>query len=129
MESGFTHACTFCVPKRGAVEVTPRLYLLQRGTAFVMVPLVIVHLAVIMIAIQGGLTAEEILARTRGSVSWALFYGLFVLAASLHAGIGMQAISREWFGLGQRAAAISGHVFILLLLVLGLRAVVGVYGI
>ncbi len=108
--------------------MTPRLYLLQRGTAFLMVPLVITHLVVIMIAIQGGLTAEEILARTRGSVAWALFYGVFVLAASLHAGIGMQTISREWFGFAQRGAAIFGHVFILLLLVLGLRAVAGVYG-
>ena len=108
--------------------MTPRLYLLQRGTAFLMVPLVITHLVVIMIAIQGGLTAEEILARTRGSTAWAIFYSVFVFAASIHAGIGMQAIAREWFGFGQRAAAISGHVFILFLLSLGLRAVFGVYG-
>ncbi len=109
--------------------MTPRLYLLQRGTAFLMVPLVITHLVVIMMAVQGGLSAEEIFARTRGNVAWALFYSVFVLAASIHAGIGMQTISREWFGLGQRAAAMAGHLFILLLMSLGLRAVFGVYGI
>ncbi|MDA7947973.1 MAG: succinate dehydrogenase [Hyphomicrobiaceae bacterium] len=108
--------------------MTPRLYLLQRGTAFVMVPLVITHLVVIMIAVHGGLSAEEILARTRGSAAWAIFYSVFVFAASIHAGIGMQAIAHEWFGLGQRAAAIAGHIFILFLLSLGLRAVFGVYG-
>lgn len=109
--------------------MTPGLYLLQRGTAFLMVPLIITHLLVIMVAVQGGLSAEEILARTRGNVAWALFYGIFVLAASIHAGIGMQTISREWLGLGRRAAAMAGHLFILLLLVLGLRAIFGVYGI
>lgn len=109
--------------------MSPRLYLLQRGTAMVMAPLVIAHLAVIVMAVQGGLTGEEILGRTRGNIAWAAFYSLFVFAAAIHAGIGMQTISREWFGLGNRSATIAGHLFILLLLSLGMRAVFGVYGI
>ena len=105
-----------------------RLYLLQRASALVMVPLVLGHLGVMIYAIQGGLSAEEILSRTRGSVFWAGYYGLFVLAASIHAGIGLQTICREWFSFGHRASVITGHVFILFLLALGLRAVFGVYG-
>ena len=103
--------------------MTPALYLLQRGTAALLAPLVFAHLVLIVLAVQGGLTAEEILARTSGSVGWALFYGVFVLAAAIHAGIGLQAIMAEWTGLSRRGAAISGHVFMLALMVLGLRAV------
>ena len=69
--------------------MTPISYFLQRGTAMLMVPLIIAHLALIIMAVQGGLSAEEILARTRGSMLWAGFYGVFVFAASIHAGIGM----------------------------------------
>ncbi|MEM9371617.1 MAG: succinate dehydrogenase, partial [Pseudomonadota bacterium] len=41
-----------------------RLYLLQRLSALVMIPLVFGHLALMIYAIQDGLTAEEILGRT-----------------------------------------------------------------
>ena len=63
--------------------VETRLWLLQRATALVMAPLVFGHLALIVYAVQGGLSAEEILSRTRGSVFWAAFYGVFVLAAAV----------------------------------------------
>jgi len=44
-----------------------RLYMLQRITALLMAPLVIGHLAVMIYAIQGGLSTAEILGRTQGS--------------------------------------------------------------
>ena len=78
---------------------TVRLSLWQRLTAMVMAPLVLGHLAVMIYAIQGGLTADEIMSRTRGSLGWGLFYGLFVLAVSVHAAIGVRAIGEEWFKL------------------------------
>lgn len=106
--------------------MTPFAYLLQRGTAFVMAPLVLVHLIVIVIAVQGGLSAEEILARTRGSMAWGAFYGLFVLAASIHAGIGLQTVLREWTPLQARGAALAAHTFMVVLLGLGARAVYAV---
>ena len=93
-----------------------RLSLLQRATAMVMAPLVLGHLAVMVYAIQGGLSAAEILSRTRGSVGWGLFYGLFVLAVAVHAAIGVRTVALQvltWvFGAG--------------LLLLGGRAVVAV---
>ncbi len=106
--------------------MSPTSYLLQRGTAALMVPLVVVHLAVIVIAVQGGLSAQEILARTQGSLMWAAFYGLFVLAAAIHAGIGLQTILREWTPLEARGAAITAHLFMALLIGLGARAVYAV---
>lgn len=106
--------------------MTPLSYLLQRGTAMLMVPLIITHLAVIIMAVQGGLTADEILLRTRGSFVWAGFYGVFVLTAAIHAGIGVQTVLREWTPLGRLAAANIGHLFILVLWLLGARAVYAV---
>jgi fumarate reductase subunit C len=106
--------------------MTTLSYLLQRGTAMLMVPLIITHLAVIIMAVQGGLSADEILARTHGNMVWAGFYGVFVFAASIHAGIGVQTIVREWTPLGRLAAANIGHTLITILWVLGARAVYAV---
>ena len=79
-----------------------RLYLLQRATAAVMAPLVMVHIAVIFYATRHGMNAADILSRTRGSIAWAAFYGLFVLAVSIHAAIGVRNILTEWTPLPER---------------------------
>ena len=76
-----------------------RLYMLQRITALLMAPLVLGHIAVMIYAIQGGLTAAEILGRTKGSLAWFAFYGLFVVAVSIHGAIGMRVVMYEWAGL------------------------------
>jgi fumarate reductase subunit C len=73
-----------------------RLYMLQRITALLMAPLVLGHLAVMIYAIQGGLSAAEILGRTQGSVPWFLFYGSFVIAVAIHGAIGLRTIAHEW---------------------------------
>lgn len=99
------------------------LYAAQRFTAMILAPLVLVHLATIVYAVRGGLTAAEILGRTQGSVFWAVFYSLFVIAAAVHGSIGLRTVAREmtpWSGRSLDAAAV---VFCLLLLVLGFRAV------
>jgi fumarate reductase subunit C len=103
--------------------MTPAAYLLQRGTAVLMAPMVLTHLVMVVVAVQGGLSADDILARTRGSLGWGTFYALFVLAAAVHAGIGIQTVAREWLGLGTRGAAILGHAFMTVVVLLGLRAV------
>ena len=100
-----------------------RLFLLQRLTAMLLAPLVLVHLATVIWAIRGGLTAAEILGRTQGSVGWALFYGLFVVAAAVHAPIGLRNVLVEWTPLRRRAADTLSLAFGVLLLLLGLRAV------
>ena len=67
-----------------------RLWVAQRATAVVLAVCVVVHLATIIYAVRGGLTAAEILARTRGSIAWGAFYSVFVLAAAIHAPIGLR---------------------------------------
>ena len=81
-----------------------------------MAPLVLVHLGVMIYAVQDGLTATEILSRTKGSIHWALFYGLFVVAASIHAAIGLRVIVHESIGLrGSSLTALTIGVFAALL--------------
>ncbi len=99
------------------------LFALQRLSALVLAPLVLVHLGLILYAVDGGLSAAEILARTRGSIAWALFYGLFVLAAAVHAPIGLRSVLGEWSPWRGRGLDTALAAFGLLLLLLGLRAV------
>lgn len=103
-----------------------RLYILQRATAAIMAPLVLGHLLVIFYASSHGLSAAEILGRTRGSVGWGLFYGLFVVAAATHGAIGLRIIAAEWLGLRGGRLDLLMWVFGLALAALGLRAVAAV---
>lgn len=75
-----------------------RLYMAQRITALLMAPLVMGHIAVMIYAVQGGLSANEILSRTQGSLLWFVFYGTFVLAVSIHGAIGVRTVLLEWCG-------------------------------
>jgi fumarate reductase subunit C len=100
-----------------------RLFLAQRLSALVLAPLVLVHLGLVIYAIRGGLSAEEILGRTEGSAAWAAFYALFVVAAAIHAPIGLRNILLEWTAMPRRAAGIAAVLAGLALLALGLRAV------
>jgi fumarate reductase subunit C len=103
-----------------------RLYFWQRLTAALMAPMVLVHLGVIFYATQKGLTAADILARTRGSVAWGLFYGLFVAAAAVHASIGLRNVLIEWTPLRVRSSEIAVVLFGIVVALLGFRAVAAV---
>ena len=104
------------------------LFALQRLTAMVMAPFVLVHVGLVIYAVRGGLTAGEILSRTQGNWFWIVFYGLFVLSVSVHVPIGMRNILIEWLRLGRGAASVVGLAFGLGLLILGVRAVAAVGG-
>ena len=103
-----------------------RLYLWQRLSALVMVPLVAGHLAVMMVAVRDGLTAAEILSRTQGSLAWGLFYGLFVIAVSIHAAIGVRVIAHETLKVSGGTLTVLTWALGLGLLALGGRAVAAV---
>lgn len=100
-----------------------RLYMLQRLSAMAMIPFVFVHLGVMIYAIQGGLSAAEILGRTQGSWGWFLFYGGFVLAVAVHAAIGLAVIMAETAGWRGRGFTAVGLGSFLLLAGMGARAV------
>ena len=103
-----------------------RLYLAQRLSAFIMAPLILVHLAVMIYAIRGGLDASEILSRTQGSLWWGAMYGLLVAAVSVHAAIGLRVIVHEHLKLGGAVLNLFTWGTVLVLLGMGGRAVVAV---
>ncbi len=103
-----------------------RLYLAQRISALIMAPLVLGHIAIMIYAVRGGLSASEILGRTQGSIWWLLFYGTFVAAASVHAAIGLRVILFETLKIkGALLSAFTWIVF-LVLAYLGASAVYAV---
>jgi fumarate reductase subunit C len=103
-----------------------RLYIWQRASAAIMAPLVLIHIAMIFYATRHGMSAADVLARTRGSIGWAAFYGLFVVAVSIHASIGVRNVLTEWSPLNERHAGVGAMIFGLLLAVLGMRAIAAV---
>jgi fumarate reductase subunit C len=107
--------------------MTPLLFLAQRLSAVVLALAVAVHLATIIYAVRGGLTAGEILARTHGNVAFFLFYSVFVAAVAFHAPIGLRNVIREWTPWRGGSLDIALAVIAVLLLVLGFRAVLAVY--
>lgn len=107
--------------------MSPRLYIAQRASAVVLAFAVAVHLVTIVYAVRTGLHAGEILSRTRGNTLFLAFYATFVIAASIHAPIGLRSVLREWAGWRGRSLDIAALIFGVLLLVLGLRAALAVY--
>jgi fumarate reductase subunit C len=107
--------------------MTPLLFLAQRLSAAILALAVTVHLATILYAVRGGLTAGEILGRTHGNLAFFAFYALFVVAVAVHAPIGLRNVVREWTPWCGPTLDSALAVFALCLLVLGLRAVFAVY--
>jgi fumarate reductase subunit C len=104
-----------------------RLWLLQRASAAVLAMCVLVHLATIIYAVQGGLTAAEILGRTRGNWAWFAFYSIFVLAVSVHAPIGLRTVLIEWLRWRGRSRDFALVLCAGLLAWSGMRAVLAVF--
>ena len=104
------------------------LWYAQRISAMVLAVCVVVHLGGIIYAVRGGLTAADILSRTRGNWEVGAFYGLFVIACAVHAPIGIANIVAELSGGRGTRHVLVAQFFALLILVLGLRAVYAVVG-
>jgi succinate dehydrogenase subunit C len=107
--------------------VTPVLFLAQRASAVVLAVAVAVHLATILYAVRGGLTAADILGRTHGNVGFLIFYTVFVIAVAVHAPIGLRNVLREWTRWRGATLDLALVLFALLLLALGMRAVFAVF--
>jgi fumarate reductase subunit C len=101
----------------------------QRAASIVLALCVAVHLATMIYAIRNGLSAAEILGRTRGSLLWGAFYGTFVIAAAVHGALGLRTIAAEWLGWRGESVEFTVTVVAGALTVLGLRAVAAVVGV
>ena len=109
-----------------AVANEARRWYWQRISAMVLTLCVLVHLAVIIFAVRGGLSANEILGRTRDNWGFAIFYAVFVLASAVHVPIGLARTAEEWWNMSPRLALNASRCVAVLLAVLGLRAVYAV---
>lgn len=94
------------------------LWIVQRASAAVLALCVVVHLITIVYAVRNGLSAAEILGRTRGNYGWFAFYAVFVAAIAAHAPIGLRNILAEMLGW-------RGTVPDLLVLVVGVMLAIG----
>ena len=99
----------------------------QRASAAILALCIVVHLATVIYAVRNGLSAAEILGRTRGNVAWAAFYALFVAAVVVHAPIGLRNILSETFGWRGAGCDIAVMAIALTLAMWGFRAVFAVF--
>jgi fumarate reductase subunit C len=104
------------------------LWAAQRISAMVLGVCVLVHLVTLIYAVRGGLSAAEILARTKGSLIWGTFYALFVVAVAVHVPIGLRTIGLEWLNWRGRSCDAVAILAGLVLATLGGRALWAVVG-
>ncbi len=104
-----------------------RLWIAQRATAAVLAVCVTVHLLTLIAAVQHGLTAGEIFARVGGDLRWLTFYGLFVLAAAIHAPLGVRTILEEHTSLTAPLINTLAGIVAGLMLWTGMRATLVLY--
>ena len=103
------------------------LWTAQRASAAVLAVCVLVHLVTVIYAVRNGLSAAEILGRTRGNVAWAAFYALFVAAVSVHAPIGLRNFLSEAFDWRGGGLDVAVMAIALTLAMWGFRAVYAVF--
>ena len=114
--------------ERLSVRAQVLLWAVQRASAAVLAVCVIVHLITIIYAVRNGLSAAEILGRTRGNAGWAAFYVVFVLAVAVHAPIGLRNVLAESFGWRGRGLDVAMLAVAMTLVMWGGRAVYAVLG-
>ena len=107
--------------------IETKLWVWQRASAAVLGLCVIVHLILIIIAVQGGLSASEIISRVSGNIAWLMFYSVFVIAVAIHAPIGVRTILNEMTGLKTLQAHLVMALLCLIILSMGFRTVIGLY--
>ena len=105
-----------------SARIEVHMWIAQRATAAVLALAVIVHIATVVYAVRGGLTAIEIIERVQGNIGWLLFYVVFVFAAAVHGALGLRTVLAESTVL--RGVLLNGLIvlFAIAMVVLGWRA-------
>jgi succinate dehydrogenase subunit C len=98
------------------------LWLAQRVTGAILALTVTVHLVTLIYAVRGGLSAAEIIDRVHGNVAWLVFYSIFVVAAAIHAPLGLRVILTETTPLKAPLPGMLASLFGVALALLGWRA-------
>ena len=107
-------------------DPTFTLFVIQRATGALLAILLLIHLATIIYAVQGGLSVAEIVARVRGQVYWIGFYSLFGLTAIIHAMIGLRKILIEWLPINTRIINVITTLYVFAATWLGFKAIAAI---
>jgi len=110
-----------------SVRTQVLLWTAQRISAAVLAVCVVIHLVIIIYAVRNGLSAAEILGRTRGSYAWAGFYAIFLAAVVVHVPIGLRSVLAEAFNWRGRTLEATVLFIALATAIWGLRAVWAVF--
>jgi len=110
-----------------SVRTQVLLWTAQRISAAVLAVCVVIHLVIIIYAVRNGLSAAEILGRTRGSYAWAGFYAIFVAAVAVHVPIGLRSVLAETFDWRGRGLDVAVMAAALTLAMWGYRAILAVF--
>lgn len=102
-------------------------WIAQRASAAVLALAVVVHLATIIGAVRGGLSAAEIVSRLQGHGGWLAFYLVFAAAASVHAPLGLRSVLREWTRLPPAGVGTACSLLGIVMAVAGARAALAMF--
>jgi len=108
-------------------QTEARLWLAQRVSAMVLAVCITVHIGTIIMAVQGGVSAAEIVARIGGSAAWFAFYLIFVAAIVIHAPIGLRAVLSEMTKLSRARVDLLCFIAAAFIGYLGFRVAWGFY--
>lgn len=111
----------------GQVALNDMLQTVQRTSAGVLALCVIAHVVVMIYAVNGGLTATEIMDRTQGNWGFLAFYVAFAFACAVHAPIGLMRIVEDWFGLKGPKVQWAALVIALAMALVGVRTALVVF--
>jgi len=110
-----------------SVRVETWLWLAQRISAAVLAVCIAVHIATMIIAMQGGLSTAEIAGRVAGNPVWLAFYGVFLGAVTVHAPIGIRTVLLETTSLSENRVRLLTMLMGLFVAVLGVRTIYGLF--
>lgn len=102
-----------------------KLWLVHRLTGMALGLFVIIHLVTILVVIQGGLSAAEIMERTSSNFIVISFYGLFITAAAVHSALGLRTVAQEVFNWKGTILNVVIFIFFAFLCVVGMAAIIG----
>lgn len=102
-----------------------KLWLAHRLTGMALGLFVVIHIITMIVVIQNGLSADQIMERTSSNFLVGVFYALFVVAAAIHGAIGLRTVAQEVLNWRGTSLDVVMFLFFTLLCVMGMTAIIG----
>lgn len=102
-------------------------FYIQRISGGLLAGCLLIHIATILYAVQGGLSVAEIQNRIQGSEFWFVLYSIFIFAAIVHAAIGLKNVFSEWIKLPPVLISVLVLVYFVVSSFLGISAILAIW--